>query len=136
MTMHACEAGGATYAVAWFDAPKPGQVGAALSALQSAAVRNTSGSGGPPPQPQAVPLAVAGATPHLQATAWRWVGRTPKDEQILIQFAAFARGQRVVQATVTRVETKPRKAAAGDPTAMDANNESTQPFFAALRWPS
>jgi hypothetical protein len=135
MTMHACEAGGATYAVAWFDAPTPGHVGNALSALQAAAVRNTKGLDAATTQLQAVPLAVAGATPHQQAGAWRWAGRTPKDEQILIQFAAFARGQRVVQATVTRVETKPRKAAAIDAAAMNVHHESTQPFFAALRWP-
>jgi hypothetical protein len=136
MTMHACEAGGSTFAVAWFDAATPGHVGATLSALHSASIRNTSGLDGKTPQAQAVPLTVAGATPYQQAGAWRWTGRTPKDEQILIQFAAFARGQRVVQATVTRVETKPRKAATSVAAEMDVHSESTQAFFAALRWPS
>jgi hypothetical protein len=135
MTMHACETGGATYAVAWFDAATPGHVGDALLALKAAALRNTAGGGAPVPLPQSMPFVVAGATPYQQSGAWRWAGRTPKDEPLLIQFAAFARGQRVVQATITSAVTKPLKAKAGD-AAAEANNESTQTFFAALRWPA
>jgi hypothetical protein len=136
MTMHACEAGGATYAVAWFDAPTTGHVGQALAALKAAALRNTTGGGEAVPLPQTMPYVVAGATPHQQSGAWRWVGRTPKNEPLWVQFSAFARGQRVVQATITRVVTKPPLAAASDAAAAGADIESTQTFFASLRWPS
>lgn len=97
MTLQACEAGGATFALAVADVKDPAQVGAALAALRAASqAKQADGA----PAAQAAALAVDGATP--QQTAGRWVlhGKRADGAALPVDTAVFASGTWVVQATV------------------------------------
>lgn len=97
MTLHACEAGGATFAVAVADVKDPGQVGAALAELRAASEAKR--SDGAVAAPTAA-LVVDGATPQPAAGRWVFQGRRADGTAVPVDTAVFARGTWVVQATV------------------------------------
>lgn len=96
MSLFACSAGGATYAVGFADVGQPQLVGRALEELAVAAARNigSTGSGA------AAALRVEGMTPQPQAGRQALSGRLSDGQRVDEQVAVFARGTHVYQATV------------------------------------
>jgi len=95
MTMHACAAGGSTYAVGALTLDDVRDVGAALTYLRDAAARNVVAAAS---QPQAIQ--VPGMTPYAQAVRLTLSGRRPDGSAVVEHLTVFARGPRVYQATV------------------------------------
>ncbi|HET9646157.1 MAG TPA: hypothetical protein VFP68_23015 [Burkholderiaceae bacterium] len=95
MTVVACRAGGAMYALAFLDAGDPSKVGVALSALGDAAAANLDAS-----SIQPLSVNVSGMTPHSQAHGVTLVGRLPDGRPVHERLALFAKGTRVFQATM------------------------------------
>jgi hypothetical protein len=95
MTMHACAAGGSTYAVGALTVNDVRDVGAAISALRDAAGRNV-GAAASVAQAAQVP----GMTPHAQAARITVAGRRPDGTAVVEHLTVFARGARVYQAMV------------------------------------
>jgi hypothetical protein len=115
MSMHACSAGGRTWALAWADVGDPARVGPSLQALHASARANLGlapeGAGAGPPDGAGasmpagtagapVPLAVPGATPGPHSRRWRVDGRLPDGQAVQQEAVVFAYGTRIVQATV------------------------------------
>ncbi len=94
LALHACSAGGQTWALAYADVGDPARVGPALTELRDSAVNNIAGSGAEP-----VAWEVAGATPHPESRRLRLQGKLPDGTPVHEQVAVFALGTRVVQAT-------------------------------------
>ncbi len=94
MTVLACDAGGATWSLAWADVAEPAQVGPALAALREAALNNV-GAGAATP----LPLAVKGSTQHAQASRVAFAGQLPSGTAVQAQTAVFAKALRVFQAS-------------------------------------
>jgi hypothetical protein len=95
MSLFACSAGEATYAVGFADVGQPALVGRALDELALAAARNIGASG---PLASA-PVTVQGATPQPQARRLMFAGQLPDGRRVDEQVAVFARGARIYQAT-------------------------------------
>jgi hypothetical protein len=95
MTMHACAAGGSTYAVGALTLDDVRDVGAALLSLREAAAGNVNAI---PSDTQ--PLQVPGMTPHAQAARLVLTGRRPDGSVVVEHLAVFTRGTRVYQAMV------------------------------------
>ena len=112
MSMFACTAGDATYALAFADVADPARVTAALEDLGRSAVANIQAASA------SAPLIVPGMTPNALAAHWRLSGRLPDKREVHEQLALFAHGTRVYQATVIGAR-------------LDA--EAMQTFFSALR---
>lgn len=117
MTLYACSAGGATYAVGFADLGRPQQVEPATAALADAAARNI----GAPLPPDFVSAGVPGMTPNPKARRLSLTGRLADGTPVQEQVAVFSRGTRVYQATVV-----------GAALAAD----DLESFFGALRLPS
>jgi hypothetical protein len=115
MTLHACSAAGATWALAQADVADVTQVGPALEALTAATGRNIGAA-----RPTTAPLDVPGMTPNRHALRVHAAGSAPDGTSIHADAAVFAKGARVFQATVLA----PRR----DPQAVDT-------FFDSLRTP-
>lgn len=113
MTMHACAAGGNTYAVGSLTLDDVREVDSVLVSLREAAARNV---GTKPTQVQAVQ--VPGMTPQAQAGQITLSGRRPDGSAVVEHVAVFSRGARVYQAMVV-----------GD----RPDAEAVAVFFAALR---
>lgn len=96
MTLYACSAGGATYAVGFADLGQPKQVERALRELAEAAARNI----GAPLAVEAVPAGVPGMTPNPGARQLLLSGRLADGRPVQERVAVFSRGTRVYQATV------------------------------------
>lgn len=114
MSLFACSAGGATYAIGFADIGQPQRVGQAVAELAAAAARNV----GSQVTPVVNALRISGMTPLPQAVLQALSGRLPDGQRVEEQVAVFARGTRVYQATVVG----PR---------LDA--EATASFFDSLR---
>jgi len=95
MTMHACSAGGSTYAVGALAVDDVRDVGVALTALRDAAARNVGASVG-----ESRAIEIPGMTPHRQATRITLSGRRPDGTAVIEHLAVFARGSRAYQAMV------------------------------------
>jgi len=95
LAMHACSAGGATWALAVADVGDPAQVAPALDELRRAAAANLGAAGGQP-----LPLTVAGATPNPSSMRLQISGRLADGSAVQEQVAVFARGTQVFQASV------------------------------------
>jgi hypothetical protein len=95
MAMHACAAGGSTYAVGTLTLDDVRDVGPALKALREAAARNVGGS-----VIEAKSFQVPGATPQAQAARLMLAGKRPDGTEVVEHLGVFARGQRVFQAMV------------------------------------
>lgn len=96
LALHACSAGGQTWALAYADMVDPRLLGPALAELRDSAAANVAASA---LQPLA-PLVVAGATPHPESGRWALQGNLPDGQPIREELAVFARGTVVFQATV------------------------------------
>jgi hypothetical protein len=95
LVLHACSAGGQTWALAFAEMTEPARVGAALAELRGAAAANVGAPLAPP-----LPLPVPGATPNAESGRLRLDGRLPDGKPVQMQLAVFAQGTRVFQATV------------------------------------
>jgi hypothetical protein len=95
LALHACSAGGLTWAVAVADVRDPARVGRTLDELRTSAATNLGAAGAQP-----LPLQVPGATPNPSAAREALDGRAPDGRALAGQVAVFARGTLVVQATV------------------------------------
>ena len=95
LTMHACKAGDAVYALTVADVGVAARVAPALAQLADAAPRNLEGSA------RALPLpTIAGATPQSQARRLLVSGHRPDGSAAQEQAMVFSRGTRVYQASV------------------------------------
>jgi hypothetical protein len=114
MSLFACTAGGATYAVGSADVGYPHLVGRALEELATAAARNITAAG-----PQSVAsVNVSGMTPQPRAARWALAGQLSDGRRVQEHVAVFARGSRIYQATVVGTQ-------------IDA--EAVESFFGSLR---
>lgn len=95
MAMHACAAGGNTYAIGAAQLDDVRDVGAALMALREAAARNVDGTAS-----SKTSIEVPGMTPHQEASRWVIIGKRPDGGPVVEHVALFARGTRVYQAMV------------------------------------
>lgn len=116
LTLHACQAGGATWGLAWADVTDPAQVAPALRALLESARANLGEA-----RVQARPFNAKGQTPHPAAGRWALQGRYPDGQAVSGHVAVFSRGTVVFQATVLGV---------ADP------SEPADTFLAGLRFGS
>lgn len=114
LELHACTAGGVTWAVAFADVQDPARVGPALTELRAAAADNLAAA---PAQP--LELKVEGATPNPASQRVQFQGRMPDGRAVTEQVAVFAKGTRVFQAV-----------ALGD----KLDREAVDSFFASLRF--
>jgi hypothetical protein len=96
MTIYACSAGGATYAVGFTDLGHAERVERGLSALAEAAARNI----GSALAADATPMSVPGMTPNPRAQLFSLVGRLADGRPVQERVAVFSRGTRVYQATI------------------------------------
>lgn len=110
MTLHACDAAGQTFAIAWVDTGDPARTGVVLQALGAAAGSNLAAA-----PASASAFGFPGMTPHPAAATWRLLGRRPDGEAVHAQVAVFAVGTQAFQATV-----------------LGAADEPARPFFAAI----
>lgn len=114
MTLYACSASGATYAVGFADVGQPQRVGSALDELAAAAARNLGAQG-----PLALtPLHIAGMTPNPSASRIAVTGQLRDGRRVDERVAVFAYGTRVYQATMVGPHLEP---------------EAVETFFGALR---
>jgi hypothetical protein len=116
LSLHACSAGGQTWALAYADVGDPTRLTAALVELRDSAARNL-GAETLRPGP---PLRVSGATPHAESGRWSLSGRMPDGKPVDEELAVFARGTWVFQATVLGAQLPP---------------EGVTTFFESLRVP-
>jgi hypothetical protein len=96
LSLHACSAGGQTWALAYADVGDLQRVGAALDELSRSAAANLSATA-----VQARPeLVVAGATRHEASRRWALDGQLPDGQKVKEEAAVFTRGTFVYQVTV------------------------------------
>ena len=117
MTLHACTAGGVTYALGHADVGQPQWVERALAELSAAAARNVGAS----PAPNVTPMKIPGMTPNPLAGRRTFAGQLADGQRVNEQLVLFAHGTRVFQATMVGAN-------------LDA--EAIEMFFGALRLPS
>ncbi|MBS0305464.1 MAG: hypothetical protein JSR43_08810 [Proteobacteria bacterium] len=96
MSLHACSAGGRTWALAVAPLGDPTLVSAALEAMRRAAAANVGAATGS----RRLPLDVRGATPNAASGREELRGRLPDARTVVEQLAVFTRGTTVYQATV------------------------------------
>jgi hypothetical protein len=95
MAMHACAAGGSTYAVGAATLEDVRDVGAALTALRDAAASNVASS-----TTEEKAIQVPGATPHAESARLLLTGKRPDGTSVVEHIVVFAHGTRVYQALV------------------------------------
>jgi hypothetical protein len=95
LALHACSAGGQTWALSYADVADPARVGAALNELRASALANVGAAQG-----QAITWLMPGATPNEQSGRLLLQGRLPDGKAVQEQVAVFAIGTTVLQATV------------------------------------
>ena len=99
MVLLACEAGGATFALAFTDAADPAGVAATLTELRTTTLRNVQAAA-----PQVLPAQVPGMTQNPAALRLSAAGRLPDGGAVHTHAMLFTRGLRVYQATVIGAE--------------------------------
>jgi len=95
MTMLACTAGGATYALGFVDVADPARITATLAELRASVVANLQGR-----EPGITPLQIKGMTENDQAARLTFAGRLPDGTPVQEHAVFFTRGLRVYQAAV------------------------------------
>ena len=95
LSLHACSAGGQTWALAYADVVDPALVGAALVELRASAMSNLGA-----PEGQPVAWTLRGATPNIESRRLLLQGKLPDGQPVQEQVAVFAVGTTVLQATV------------------------------------
>lgn len=103
MQMLACDAGDATFALAFVDVADPARVGATLAALRATAASNLRDA-----SPQNAPLSIKGMTPNEHAARVTLTGTLPDGAAVQEHAAFFTRGLRVYQATVIGAKPAPQ----------------------------
>jgi len=93
LELHACTAGGTTWALAFADVGDPARVAAALVELQASAARNLAAA-----ELRQLPLKAEGATPNPASERVQLQGQMPDGRAVTEQVAVFAKGTRVYQA--------------------------------------
>ncbi len=116
MQLAACQAGGATWALAYADVADPTRVTPSLSALRVAAATNLGSSAQP-----VAPLQVSGMTPNPLAERVRIVGRLPDGEAVTLEAGFFVKGTTIFQGTVLGA---------------NVSREAAANFFDSLKLPS
>jgi hypothetical protein len=99
MTLHACTAGGTTWALGFADLGDPARVSAALAELGDAATRNVAAS-----RTSGRAFEVPGMTPNPQAQRLALVGERPDGSAVQNHVGLFSKGTRVFQATAVGAE--------------------------------
>lgn len=94
LTLHACEAAGTTWAVAWADVADPARVGAALQELRQSVASNLGGA-----RLAALAPEVPGRTPNPEGGVFELSGRLPDGQAVRGRVAVAALGTRVLQFT-------------------------------------
>lgn len=94
LTLHACEAAGSTWAVAWADVTDPARVGPALQELRQSVLANLGGG-----SPARLPLELPGRTPNPDGGVFEVAGRLPDGQAVHGRLAVAALGTRVLQFT-------------------------------------
>ena len=94
MSLHACSAGGVTWALAHADVGDPGKVTPALKELRQSAASNLGA-----PLPPLLPSSPPGATPNAEGGRSEIEGKLPDGRKVSELVLVFARGTRVFQAT-------------------------------------
>jgi hypothetical protein len=94
LTLHACSAGGSTWALAHADLRDPVHVPQALADLRASAASNLGATTSRP-----VLGHVEGETPNASAGRFELVGQLPDGAAVREHAAVFAKGMRVYQAT-------------------------------------
>jgi len=97
LTLVACSAGDATWALAYTELGDPARVGPAMAALRAATLDNLAAGDA---RLLALPLAVPGATPHPGSGRVGFSGQRPDGQPMQAQVAVFTKGTRAFQATV------------------------------------
>ena len=95
LALHACSAGGQTWALAFAELGDPARVGPALIELRASAAANLGAVA-----EQTLPLKIPGATPNPASQRALLSGRLPDGQAMQEQMAVFTRGTMVYQATV------------------------------------
>jgi hypothetical protein len=95
LALYACDAGGATFALASAELGDAARVGVALAELARAAQANIGGR-----VEHEVAAAVSGMTPQPAARRLRLTGTLPGGGAVVEELTVFAYGSRVYQATV------------------------------------
>ena len=95
MDMLVCGAGGATFALGFFDVDDPARIAPSLAELRATAIGNVRGR-----DAQAAPLQIKGMTPNEQAVRLSVQGALPDGAAVQAHAAFFTRGLRIYQATV------------------------------------
>ena len=113
LSLHACSADGATWAVAFADVGDPARVGPALRELHRAAAGNLGAAVG-----ALQPWPVLGETPQPDSGRATLSGKTPEGAAMVSRAVFFARGMQVYQATVM----------GGQP-----SSQALEQFFGSLR---
>ena len=94
LTLHACSAGGVTWALGEADLGDPARIADALGELRRSAAANLGADGD-----TTMALTVPGATPNPASGRFAIKGKLPDGQPVHEQVAVFTRGTRVYQAT-------------------------------------
>ena len=116
LTLHACEAGEAVFALGWAEGVAPTQMAASLQQWRRAAAANIGAAPG-----TLLAVTVTGATPNPESGRMSVRGQRPDGSPITQDVLVFTKGTQIFQATVLSGRT--------DPAAVDQ-------FFSALRFGS
>ncbi|CAN5840110.1 hypothetical protein BH11PSE8_BH11PSE8_14780 [soil metagenome] len=116
MDMLTCAAGGATYALSFFDVADPAAVTPALTELRALAASNLGTV-----LPEAMPLDVKGMTANAQSTRLTLAGHLPDGAAVMESAAFFVKGLRIYQATALGAKLSP---------------EALDTFFTSLKFPA
>ncbi|MDE2626526.1 MAG: hypothetical protein KGL99_05170 [Burkholderiales bacterium] len=95
MTVLACTADGATYALGFVTVVDPGRITATLAELRASAVANLQGAA-----VEVAPLLIKGMSANDQAARLTFAGRLPNGAAVQEHAAFFTHGLHVYQATV------------------------------------
>lgn len=106
LTLHACSAGGSTWALAVADVGDPARVSAALQEMKVSAQRNLGAA-----EARESSLTIEGATPNPASVRLQFQGHMPDGQAVGEQLAVFTKGSRVFQ--VVALGPQPGAEAAG-----------------------
>ncbi len=115
MSMHACEVGPVTYALAHADVVDPARSAQALRELRAALSNKLRGNS------QSRPWVVPGGTPNAASGRWHVAGVLPDGRRMEQDAAFFVKGTRVFQMVVMGPA---------------LTGEATDPFFESVKLPS
>jgi hypothetical protein len=116
MQMLVCDAGGATWAVSFFDVADPARVSTTLAEWRAIALANVQGVAAAP-----APAQIRGMTPNEQSVRVVASGKLPDGAAVQEHAAFFVHGLRVYSATVIGAQPSP---------------QAVELFFGGLKFPA